>query len=40
MMAIWLLWSGHFTSLIITFGALSCLLVVFIARRMYLPDSY
>ncbi|MEC7842185.1 MAG: Na+/H+ antiporter subunit E [Candidatus Latescibacterota bacterium] len=38
MMAIWLLWSGHYTSLIITFGALSCLLVVFIARRMHLAD--
>ena len=38
MMAIWLLWSGHYTSLIITFGALSCLFVVFIARRMHLAD--
>ena len=38
MMAIWLLWSGHYTPLIISFGVLSCLLVVFIARRMYLAD--
>ena len=38
MIAIWLLWSGHYTPMIISFGVLSCLLVVFIARRMYLAD--
>lgn len=38
MMVVWLLWSGHYTPLIISFGVLSCLLVVFIARRMYLAD--
>jgi len=38
LMAIWLLWSGHYTPLMISFGVLSCLFVVFIARRMYLAD--
>jgi multicomponent Na+:H+ antiporter subunit E len=38
-MGVWLLWSGHYTALIITFGALSCLLVVLIASRMGIADA-
>ena len=32
--AIWLLWSGHYTPLLLSFGAASCLLVVVISWRM------
>ena len=32
--AIWLLWSGHFTILLVSFGVLSCLFVVLISLRM------
>ena len=32
--AIWLLWSGHFTTLLVSFGVLSCLFVVLISLRM------
>ena len=32
--AMWLLWSGHYTTLLIAFGVVSCLAVVSIARRM------
>ncbi|MDP6839339.1 MAG: Na+/H+ antiporter subunit E [Planctomycetota bacterium] len=35
---LWLLWSGHYTSGIITLGALSCLVVVLLARRMGIVD--
>ena len=38
MMAVWLLWSGHYTLLMTSFGVLSCLLVAFIARRMQVAD--
>ena len=38
-MAVWLLWSGHYTTLLIAFGAGSSLFVVFIARRMSLTDA-
>ena len=38
-MGVWLLWSGHYTALITTFGVLSCLLVVFIASRMGIADA-
>ena len=36
--ALWLLWSGHYTSGITTLGAVSCLLVVCLARRMGIVD--
>ena len=39
MMVVWLLWSGHYTLLIVSFGVLSCVFVAFIARRMYLADA-
>lgn len=39
LMGVWLLWSGHYTALITTFGVLSCLLVVFIASRMGIADA-
>lgn len=35
----WLLWSGHYTPLLISFGAVSCLLVVLLSRRMNLVDE-
>jgi multicomponent Na+:H+ antiporter subunit E len=38
LMAVWLAWSGHFTPLLISMGVLSCLFVVWIARRMRLVD--
>ena len=39
LMGVWLLWSGHYTTLITTFGVLSCLLVVIIAARMGIADA-
>jgi multicomponent Na+:H+ antiporter subunit E len=36
--AIWLLWSGHYTSLILSFGVLSCLLTVYLCQRMGIVD--
>jgi multicomponent Na+:H+ antiporter subunit E len=35
----WLLLSGHYTPLLLTFGALSVLVVVLIVRRMYVVDG-
>ena len=35
---VWLLWSFHFTPLLLTFGALSVLLVLWIATRMRILD--
>ena len=35
----WLLWSGHYTHLLLTLGAGSCLLIVLIARRMQVLDE-
>ena len=35
---VWLLWSFHFTPLLLTFGALSILLVLWIAARMRIMD--
>ncbi len=35
----WLLWSGHYTPLIISFGVLSCALVVWITHRMDTIDE-
>jgi multicomponent Na+:H+ antiporter subunit E len=35
----WLLLSGHYTPLLLTLGALSCALVVYIARRMDVVDE-
>ena len=39
LMGVWLLWSGHYTALITSFGVLSCLFVAFIAARMRLVDA-
>ena len=36
--AIWLIWSGHYTPLLLIFGVLSCLLVVLISQRMRIID--
>jgi len=32
--AVWLLWSGHYTGMLLTFGVISCLLCVWLAERM------
>jgi multicomponent Na+:H+ antiporter subunit E len=39
LLIIWLLWSGHFTPLLITFGIVSTLFVVLVARRMNIADE-
>ena len=36
--SIWLLWSGHYTSLLLTLGLFSCLLVLLAVRRMVTID--
>ena len=36
---IWLLWSGHYTPLVMTFGLLSCVGVVLLAGRMGIVDE-
>ena len=36
---IWLLLSGHYTPLLISFGVVSCLLVVLLSRRMNIVDE-
>ena len=35
----WLLWSGHFEPLLLSFGAVSCLAVVGLCRRMQIVDD-
>ncbi len=35
----WLLWSGHFTPLLLAFGAFSCLLVGYLTQRMGYFDN-
>jgi len=35
----WLLWSGHFTNLLISFGVVSCVMVVLLSRRMRITDD-
>jgi len=35
---VWLLWSGHFEPLLLSFGVLSCTVVVVIARKMKIVD--
>jgi len=39
LLILWLLSSGHYTTLIITFGVLSCALVLFLCLKMELVDS-
>lgn len=39
LMAVWLLNSGHYTTLITSFGVASCLFVVWLARRMGIVDE-
>ena len=38
LIAFWLLWSGHYTPMLLTFGAASCLGVVVLCRRMRIVD--
>lgn len=37
--AAWLLWSGHYTPLLLGLGAASCVLVVLLLRRMEILDA-
>lgn len=37
--AVWLLWSGHFETFLVSLGLLSTLLVVAVARRMRVVDA-
>ena len=37
--AVWLLWSGHFTPLLVSLGLVSTLAVVFIGKRMRVMDE-
>ena len=39
LLSVWLLNSGHYTPMIIGFGVASCLLVVWLSRRMGIVDS-
>lgn len=39
LVAAWLLWSGLYKPLLLALGALSCFLVVVLARRMHLTDE-
>lgn len=36
---LWLVWSGHYTSLMLAFGLVSVLLVVFLCHQMEIVDS-
>ncbi len=38
-MAVWLLWSGHYTSLLIAFGVVSSVFVALTAKRMNVADA-
>jgi multicomponent Na+:H+ antiporter subunit E len=38
LMTVWLLWSGHYTALLVGLGVVSCLAVTLLARRMLLAD--
>lgn len=39
LVAVWLLWSGHFTALLLSLGAASCALVVFLSHRLGIIDD-
>jgi len=39
LMSVWLLNSGHYTLMMISFGVMSCLLVVFLSLRMGIVDD-
>lgn len=39
LVAMWLLWSGHYVPLILGLGLASCLLVVFLAQRLGIVDA-
>lgn len=38
LMSVWLLWSGHYTSLLVTLGLFSCFFVLLTVRRMGAVD--
>jgi multicomponent Na+:H+ antiporter subunit E len=35
---VWLLWSGHYTAVLLSFGGVSCIVAVAIVRRMKIVD--
>jgi multicomponent Na+:H+ antiporter subunit E len=35
----WILWSGHFEALLLSLGALSCVIVILVVRRMRILDA-
>lgn len=37
--SIWLLWSGHYTKMLVTIGAASCVAVVWLCHRMRVDDE-
>ena len=39
LIGVWLLWSGHYSPLMICFGVISCLLVVILSHRMRIVDA-
>jgi len=39
LLAVWLLWSGHYQPLIMAFGGLSCVFVVWLSGRMRIVDD-
>jgi len=39
LVVVWVLWSGHYTPLVLTLGAASCALVVFLSYRMGIVDE-
>ncbi|MBC8352381.1 MAG: Na+/H+ antiporter subunit E [Planctomycetes bacterium] len=39
LLGIWLLWSGHYTPLVIGFGVVSCAIVLILTRRMNIADE-
>lgn len=38
LVGVWLLWSGHYTGLLLSLGAVSCLIVLVISARMNIID--
>ena len=39
LLIMWLLWSGHYTPLLIGFGVVSCVIVLVLTRRMDIVDE-
>ncbi len=39
LIGIWLLWSGHYTPQLVSFGVASCLFVLYLSHRMQIDDE-